>query len=235
MRPIRKTLRNWGPLGTLAANVLAVLTGNWGVAVSVTLGILAGAWTTALEFAQRPSVQVGFAVFLASLWTLIGFAALRDRKRPRVTRPAQDYEYGLTFEGVPVHYDKNVPHAALSWGILLRNFLPHPIQYEVERFDVRFGKRSLPPVEKGKLRGYLPRGAGRMSRNVPFDAEDIKDFMGREVKGTIDLAIVYGHPERPPVRRLRMCFDITLDFKTIEGKLGYSESIVSEKDEPYEG
>src|SRR4051812_26225740 len=90
-----------------------------------------------------------------------------------------------------------------------------------------------PPVEEGKLKGYIPRGGARISRNVPFDRDDIKEFFGKVVKGTIDLAIIYGHPEKPPVRRLKMGFDITLDFTDKEGKMGYSENITSEKDEPY--
>jgi hypothetical protein len=66
-----------------------------------------------------------------------------------------------------------------------------------------------------------------MSKPESFKKEDIVDFIDKEVKGTLDLVINYGHPERPAERQLKMRFDLILWLKTV-GTPQFTANITSE-------
>lgn len=234
MSKFMRWLRSFGVAGTALANVLAFLTANWGLVVSAVSGLIVALWATALGFFQKPSVQIGIGVFLAVLWTLIGIVVLWDRRKPRIVRPYQDYRYGLTFEGLIPNLDPKNEEAALQFGIQLRNYSMGPILYNIEHFDVRIGSRALPKYKREKSGTYLPRGSAKVSTAVPFNKADIQEFFGKKVTGTADFAIIYGHPEDPPVRRLKMVMDLILIFKEGgEPPLGFSGNIIEENDEPF--
>jgi hypothetical protein len=227
-------LKAIGWIANLIVGIGALLTTPWILAMSVLGGIIVGLWAGALEIAQRPGVQLGVAAFLALLWTFIGLATLRDRKRPRIVSAAQDYSYGLLFEGLSLGYDPKGEDGALQLGVVLRNFSPGPLRYTVDKFQVIMGDRTLPRVKKGLLTAFIPRGGQRISRNLPFKRDSIKDFIGKPVKGTAEFTIAYGHPDRSPERQLKM----VIEFNLVLGENapeGYSDSILEESDEPYLG
>ncbi len=233
MGKFTKRLRGFGPLGTAAANILAFITANWVAVVSVLGGLVAALWASAVAFFHRPDVQVGIGISLALLWTLIGVLFLVDRRKPRTVRTHADYRYGLTFEGfIPFYNPDQIDEAVFAIGITLRNFSQHPIRYDVDSFELHLETRSLPKVKKGTLYGYMPRGGGRTSTPGAFKKSDIAEFVGKKTVGTVDLSIVYGHPERPPERRLTISADLTLFFPPDPKPMGFNANIKEEKDEP---
>jgi hypothetical protein len=230
MQGLIRFLRSLGAIGTAAATALQILTTNLAVVMTTIFAwwVIASEW--AVSMAHHPRVQAGAFAFLACLWTIIGVQYLRDRRRPTVTTPFQDYRYGLTYEGLHCGYDPTNDEAALQIGIHLRNFSPGPLSYRVERFAVQIESRVVPRQKgAGSASIYMARGAGRISRNLPFKKEHIKDFVGRVVEGTVELVVVYGHPENEPSRKLTMELTVFFDFRH-EGKFGLADTIVSERD-----
>ena len=234
MQSVREQLKSWGWAGNLLIGIGSVLTTNWVVAMSTLGGLAVLTWTGVLDFVQEPAVHWAAGTFLVILWTFIGVTILRDRRKPRIIKAHEDYSYGLLFEGLVPHYQPDDEKTTLGFGVALRNFLPYPIKYSVEDFDVRIGNRALPRLEKGILGAVITRGAGRVSRHKSFSKKDIKDFIGQEAKGTVDILINYGHPKREPKRSLKLRLDIYLKIPEA-GPLGFGDNILEEKDEPYKG
>jgi hypothetical protein len=222
-------LRSSGGIGTFITNTIVLLTTNWTLVVSAALAIFVALVGWAYDIASNPHVQVGVGTFVAALWTCIGLVVLADRRKPRIIRAYQDYQYGLTFEGLLPIYDSSRDEGALQFGCQLRNYSSGPLRITMEQFDVRIGTRSLPKLKKGSLTSFLPRGAARVSNNVPFKKDDIKEYMGKRVAGTVEFKILYGHPEQSPVRRLAMELEIFMIFN--ENSLGFNASIIEEIDE----
>jgi hypothetical protein len=210
-------LRGLGPLGTLAANILAFLTANWGVAVSAILAIYVGFSQWATGVIHSPETQAAAATFLVLLWSYVGITILIDRHHPRDVRSVPDYRYGLTFEGINPNIDFLSDDAWLNFGVQVRNFSQAPIRYHIESFDVRIGTRALPKSEK-QFTGYLPRGSGKTISPAAFKKEDVREYFGKRVTGTAEFAITYGHPERKPERRLRIGTKITLHIQEKPGQ-----------------
>lgn len=228
--------QRFGGAGTHIANIITVLTTNWGVSVSVGMGLIGALWASALGFFQHPAVQIGIGVFLATLWTIAGVTYLIDRTRARVVRISPDYRYGLTFEGIMPSVLPHREDAWLTMGVQIRNFSQSPIRYAVERFEIKIGTRSLPPRSQSRPnRGYLARGAGKIAGAPSFKKDDLREFFGQnDVIGTAECAIVYGHPEQAPVRRLTIKAELHLDFTSGDGPpLGFGADILEEIDEPY--
>ena len=130
-----KGLKGLGPMGgRTIATIITVLTTNWGIVVSVGLGLVAAAINGVYRIASDPHVQVGIGTFVAALWTYIGFIVIVDRRKPRIMRPVQDYSYGLTFEGCNANYAPQSEDAlqfglsfyeiiaVVHYGIILKNF-----------------------------------------------------------------------------------------------------------------
>jgi hypothetical protein len=242
-----KALRGLGPAGNGLANLITFATTNWVLVVSAVLGVGATVWNATRDFFLLPQVWVAIGVFLAILWTAIGLAYLRDRKRPREIYSHQDYRYGLTFDGIIAAYDPSSEDSALLFALQVHNYSMGPMLYEVMTFDVLIEDRTLPRLKKGELKGYMPRGGAKVSGRVPFKKETISAFSGRTVKAVIDITIVYGHPERPPERQLVLKIDATLTFTeqtqlaipglpampTALPSLRFAHNIIEERDEPY--
>jgi hypothetical protein len=197
-----KFLRGFGPLGNALGTAVSLLTANWGLTLSAALGFIAAFETNAFTFFMRPGVSVGVGVWLAALWTWIGLCVLWDRRRPREVVPHQDYRYGLTFGGVIAIHDPI--EGSIRMALAFTNHCPGPIRYSIEHFDVRLESRALPRYQKGFLTAYLPRGGNKMSVTEAFTRDQITEFFGRGVKGTAEATIVYGHPEKAPVRMLKL-------------------------------
>lgn len=229
-----KMLRALGPVGSALATLLTFLTTNWVVVMTAALSILAGLLDWTVELFQTPGVQTAIIVFLGSLWTYIGLVVLADRNRPRLTKPFQEYSYGLTFEGLVPNYDPKNPEGLLQFAILLRNYSAGPVKFKVEKFDIVLAKRTLGKFTRTSLGSFMPRGGARQYSNPPFSADDLKDLIGKTSKGTADFSILYGHPDLAPVRRLSMTLELVVVLNP-EGPMGYNASIVEERDEPIVG
>ena len=231
-------LRGLGPIGAFAANALTFLTMNWPLTMSAFAGLLAAVWAALTYFVLRPSVEAAAGTFLFVLWTCVGILAITDRNRPRLVRSHQDYRYGLTFEGIIPNYlpvNAPIPKAgSLGIAAQFRNFGPGPLRYEIETFEVRLGSRSLPKLKKGILFGFMARGAGRTSSHEAFPPEQLKEFYGQgEIKGTVDLSVVYGAPEGPPIRRFILGMEITVVLpEDGSASFGWGTNIVTDRDEP---
>jgi hypothetical protein len=87
-------------------------------------------------------------------------------------------------------------------------------------------------LRRGGISSLLPRGAGRRSGTVPFKRETVKDFAGKRVEGTVTFSVVYGHPDREPVRRLRMVLAVILAFDENGHYKGGNHVITEESDTP---
>jgi hypothetical protein len=201
--------------------------------MSTVIGLWASFTDWAVALIQNPKIQTAAIVFLVVLWTSIGITVLIDRRKPRVTKADQDYRYGLTFEGLMLHllgtdFDKD--DSELGFGIQLRNFSSGPIKYTVEDFDVRVGNRALPRVKKGALIGFMARGSGRTSNSGSFKRSDFSQVIGRRLEGTANLLISYGHPERPPVRRMSISIALILEIPE-SGPIGFGANIIEESDQ----
>jgi hypothetical protein len=232
-------LRRLGPVGGAIANALTFLTTNWQVVVSVIAAIGAGAvdWLRALIL--NAAVIAGAGSFLAVLWTIVAVTVLLDRRRPRSVKTQVDYRYGLTFEGLQPRYtepDLPVPEAgSLNFGLVVRNFTPSPIRYEIENIDIRLGTRAIPRIQAGSMYGFMARGAGRMSTIKGFTKEQLKEFYDNAdspTKGSVEVSYLYGPPEGPPERRLKLFMEIYVAIVQHGKSLGWSDSIVVERDEP---
>jgi hypothetical protein len=228
-------LRSFGPMGSAFANLLAFLTTNWALAVSVALALATGliGWLQAI--ALNPIAYVSAGTFLFVLWVLIGILYLVDRGKPRLVRSHLDYRYGLTFEGfVPNYQDPSFALASagiLGFAVQIRNFSPGPIRYEFEYFDIRIGTRALPRIKRRALVGFMARGAGRTASTGAFTPEQLKEFVGKEdTKGTADFSIVYGSVDGPPERRLKMSLEI-LVVLGVDKRLGFNYNITEETDD----
>jgi hypothetical protein len=223
--------------GSVIATIVTIVTANWPVALSAVIG-LGTAFTGGLRGAAlNPVTYVGVGTFLAVLWTIIGILVLVDRSKPRLVRSAVDYRYGLNFEGIQRNYlsaTDSIPNAgALQLGINIRNYSLGPILCQLEDIDIRIGSRASPKFNKAEFAGGLMfRGAGRTIQPGAFAAEDLKEFYGTDLEGAIDFSIVYGHPDGAPERRLRMTLKLYLNFAEDGSRVGYSDNIIAEYDEP---
>jgi hypothetical protein len=230
---LSKRLDQLNPLARFVASVLAIITANWPVAISVATAVVAASWTSAVEFIHSPVVLVAVGVFLALLWTIIGITILIDRRKPRSVKSTPDYRYGLTFEGLTPNFDVLHEDGWLSFGVQIRNFSQAPIRYEIKQFDLRLETRTLPKL-KMPPPAYVARGAGRTATAGAFKKTDIQEFFGKRVKGTAEFDIVYGHPEDDPLRRLQVTMEIILHIpEDVQPPFAFGANIVSEVDEPY--
>lgn len=238
MRTFIRWLRGLGPVGSAAADVVTFLSTNWVPVMGTIVAIGASLNEWATNVVHSPVVQTFFEAFLATLWTLVGILYLYDRTKPRSVKVAADYRYGLTFEGIAPNIDPGNDDLWIGFLIQLRNFSQAPIKYTVDQFDFRIGSRALPKPSK-VLDGYLPRGGGKAICPSRFSKDDVREFFGRRVTGTAEFSITYGHPEEPPLRRLKLSFAVTLHIAadgniTQESPLGFGADILSETDESIE-
>lgn len=236
--PKFQRLRELGSFGNAIANIVTLLTANWPIAVSVAIGLVTAFTGRLRAVALNPVTYVSVGATLAVLWTIIGIFVLIDRRKPRVVRTAVDYRYGLIFEGFRPQYlpaTADVPNAgSLQFSVNIRNFSFGPMRCQMEDIDIRIGSRASPKWNKGEVTGgVLARGAGRSITPAAFAPEHIKEFYGMtNVEGTADFSIVYGHPDGAPERRLRMTLALYLEFASDGSRMGYTDNIIAEYDEP---
>jgi hypothetical protein len=239
LMPRFNRLRGLGPLGNALATSLTFLTTNWQIVVSVIAATAAGAVDWLRAIALNPTTIAGVGAFLAVLWTIIGITVLIDRRRPRTIRTHPDYRWGLTFEGFEPRYtrlDAKVPEpGSLHFMLSLRNYLPYPIHYEFDHLDIRIGTRAIQRIQSGALAGFMPRGGSRTSTIRGFVQSELKEFYGRTeaVKGSAEFSVIYGPPEGPPERRLKMAIDIHVLLLDDGNSFGWQENIISDADEEY--
>jgi hypothetical protein len=224
----KSSLKKLGPVGNFLSNAITILTTNWGLVVSVIVGLIASSWDWTISFVQRPSAQVGIIVFLAILWTYIGISAVARRNRPVWVRAFDDYAYGLAYEGIGFGLNTDADDAALQIALSLRNVGPGPIKYVIERYDVIIGNRTIGNKGQGHT-GFIPRAVVRHCRHPAFLKKDIGEFLGKDVQGTLEVSLVYGHPDRAPTRRLKLNVDLHLNLGKDQG---LADVIRSESDEP---
>ncbi|HTC84972.1 MAG TPA: hypothetical protein VK683_11485 [Rhizomicrobium sp.] len=239
-----KWLRSFGAWGGHAATVLTFLTTNWGLTLATILAV--GTWLNkwAWGLVVTPAIYASAGVFLFVLWTIVGLTYLFDRRRPREIRAHLDYRYGLTFEGFGPQFissDAGVPQAGcVGFSTQIRNFTPGPIKYSLEAADIRIDNRANPKYKANTTKGYMARGGGKTVSPGHYPAKEIKDFYGAgAVEGTADIAITYGPPDGPPIRRLKISLEFAISIPTdgilnplLGHQLGWSYNIVSEEDEP---
>jgi len=230
-------LQALGTFGSAIANIITIVTANWPVALSVVIGLVTAFTERLTGAALNPLTYVGVGTFLAVLWTIIGILVLIDRSKPRLVRSAVDYRYGLIFDGIQRNYlpaTANIPNAGgLQFGITIRNFSLGPMRCQMEDIDIRIGSRASPKFNKAEFAGgFLARGAGRTIQPGAFAPEELKEFYGTNLEGTLDFSIVYGPPDGAPERRLRMTLRLYLEFAEDGSRMGYNDNIIAEFDEP---
>jgi hypothetical protein len=219
-------LRSLGPLGSAAANVLAILTTNWVLVVSAALAIFTAleAWTIALV--QNLAVRSAAEVFIAALWTIIGLRVLAQSKRPQEVKIAHEYAYSIIIENMtPIFNDTE--DFAFALAINFRNVGAGPLRVKLDELRVILGDRTLPdspsPPEL-----ILPRLAPKAFKSGGFKREAISGTM----TGSVFFSILYGPPDGAFARR----FSFRAKLHVIEPKdgkgLGYADEVLEEKDSP---
>ncbi len=191
-----KKLRSLGDWGTQLANLLVFLTTNWGLVVSVALGILTVFFSGLFDFFNDPRTQVAIGVFLAALWTYVGIRVLRSFGKPIHTLPETDYRYCISPEGIVVGIDPKNPDLHVSVLFALRNVGNWPLHICVEKFDLRIEDRAAQEPDK-KIQLVIPRFAARTIKSGGFKKDVVKD----RNTGTLNLTILYGDPDGPFVRK----------------------------------
>lgn len=222
-----KWLRSLGPFGSFLANAIALLATNWGIVVSVIIGIGAGLWTLASAWIQNPRVQSGVEVFLAILWTYIGFVVLRSHKMPTTVRVFHDYAYALAYEAATPGLDPEQPDL-ISFVFVFRNVGVGPIKARVEDLRVIFDGRTADHPEMMSKEFIVPRVTAKTYRSalIPWDKKK------NRANGTADITILYGHPEIGYERKLRIKLELAMGIEN-ERPVGFSAGIISETDSPY--
>jgi hypothetical protein len=177
--------------------------------------------------AQLPETRVAVGTFLACLWTFLGLSLVARRNNTVKVQIEPSYGYSLAYEGLGIAFEEDNEEAALQLGLNLRNVGSGPLRYKFERFDVIVENRTIGrnvPLSGG----FIPRAAARVYKHPAFRKQDIKDFIGTTANGFVEISVVYGNPELPPVRRLKMKIDVYMRLST-----GFSiaDNIVDESDE----
>ncbi|MDO8813358.1 MAG: hypothetical protein Q7J38_15190 [Gallionella sp.] len=149
--------------------------------------------------------------------------------KPMVVRSSEDYSYGLGYEGVGIGFDEKNDDSTLQVSVKLGNVSRAPLRYKVERFDVVVGDRTIANANYVNQGGFLPLMGHREYRYPSFKKEAIKDFLGKRLDGSIEIHIIYGHPDHDFVRRMKMKIDISLRLDELPG---ISDIIREEIDEP---
>jgi hypothetical protein len=125
-----------------------------------------------------------------------------------VNRFRQGYACGLVYEGIAQSYDLEKPEAAFQVGVRLRNATDRPLQYRAVRFEVVIGGTPVVSPASGGSGGIIPRGATRRYVCAPLNKDQWENFRDKTGRGSINLEFLYGHPDGPFVRRLKMSISI---------------------------
>lgn len=201
---LAKRLRPFGKAGELAAAGVTLLDANWGIAMTAILAFITGWWTVAFDFVQQPRIYVGALVFLVLLWTLIGILMLRDRGRPIRTQGVQRLEHSLVWNGFLFVHDANDDDHFYQIGVAFTNHSGNALKYQIEQFDVIIEKRFVNVREEKNTSGIIPFASGRTYWCNAYKKEDVVSFVDKKVKGSIELAMMYGPHNGKFQRRLKI-------------------------------
>src|SRR6266568_2135051 len=188
----RNFAQRLGPIGSAISFIISFTTTNWVLVMSTISAIGIGLSTWGAQLASDPRVQVAVVAFLSILWSAVGVAVLIDRNRPKLIRPAQDFSYGLTFEGISVIYVHQRAEG-LQFIIMFRNFSSGPLRVQTEKFSVFIEDRAKLMPNPTSATTFLPRGGGRTITLEPFKLQSIKEFFGKSTKGKAEFSVLYGH------------------------------------------
>jgi hypothetical protein len=225
-----KRLRGLGGFFGLLANVLAFLTTNWGLVVTVVVAVGASVWDQAFALAKNPHVQVAVGVFLALLWTYVALRVLGSLNAISTVKMQPDFRHAISPESFGLALDEDDPEAALQLILNFRNVLNWPIKIRIDRVTLIIGDRTCPEPDK-PIEMVIPRIAVRGIRSGTFK----KDVIKRRNSGSIEMVISYGDVDGAYERRYRLKSKLHFNFKQDDdGKItnaGVSEEFVSTEDE----
>lgn len=220
LQPLLKWLRSLGPIGSVAADAVQLLTADWKVVVIALTGIIAGIWETLTALVNNRHVQAGLIWFLAFLWTYIGLRALRSQKRSSVL---YDYAYSLATLGVVPQRDNL---GGLVIALNFQNVGIGPIKLKTEAFRIIIGTTIIGyPGPTPDL--IIPRASGKSLRHPSFPAANLP--VSQVGTGTIEYVGVYGHPDQQPMRRVKFVWNIQV--QNTQPTLSWSDAISLETDE----
>lgn len=203
-------LQRSGKLGNFFVTAVTLITTNWVLVMSFIAAVFAYLNNFVKSIVANQDFKNSAQLFLIVVWTFIGLLWLSDRKKPKLMANFKDYQYGLTWEGFICGIDVKNDEKFFGINMQARNFLPNPLKYTVEDIDLRIGNRTIPRYESGKLTSIMPRGAGRQSGIGLFAKSDVESFFNKTVEGTVEVSVVYGHPDLPPTRRFTVLCSINL-------------------------
>ncbi len=210
----------------------SVLSTPWVVVMGTLITTVTTAVTVGTAWLEKPSVHAVALTFLVLLWTWIGLVVLADRNRPKPVIVQKDLSYGIIVEAVAANYnsfDEN--DNMLSFSVSIRNFTPSALYYEFKKFEIFVSKRII-RTQVGFFHGLLQRGGAKTSTSTAFTKDDLKDLIGKELLGTMDLEIAYGLPGETFARIFKVNLKLHLNFKT-EPFLAFANTIEAESDELY--
>lgn len=229
MQQLLKYLRGLGPLGSLVANLVMFVTTNWPLTMSAALGLVVALWSWATNVIDTPAVRAGVTVFLLVLWTFIGLSLWRNRRTATRVVVDHDFSHGLWMESVSMGFEQDNEPACLQLTINVRNVSQVPLWFKMEKFDVIVANRAIGRKTLPDITVRVPRVAVRGFRHPAFKRDDLREFIGQTVEGSIEFSMLYGRIGQPFTRRLRTRLDTEL---RLTDKPSYGDSIVEEIDEP---
>lgn len=213
-------------VGAWVGNILTVLSLNWGLTVSAVIGFLVGIWEWGTSIALNPSVQAGVMTFIAVLWTCIGIKVIKDQNKTKVVKIEQEYAYSIIIDGYQVYYDEDNDESALQIGIAFRNVGVGPIKAKAYMMSIILGDRTIPELPELPTL-VMPRLSQKGVRSAPFKKEAVK----MKSDGVLTFQLLYGPHDGVFSRIYKIKTQIHLRLD--EGKFAFTDTLVSESDEPY--
>jgi hypothetical protein len=221
-----KSWRKAGGLLGFVADVLQVLMQNWGLVLSVAIGLGAGLWDTAFRLLNDPHVLTIGRVFLWTLWSYLGVSLLLRVHRGIKVIEEIECIHAVNIEQLFLAFDPTAASSNVQIVAQYRNVSNRAIKLRVEDLRVVLDRRTI-QEEDGKGAPFpeliIPRIATKAVRSGPFNREELQE----RSEGLLDIAIEYGPHDGEFCRKYRHRSRI---YVNLGERPGITNHIISEVD-----
>jgi hypothetical protein len=140
--------------------------------------------------------------------------------------PSIDYAHSLAFQGLQHSLDTGNSANTYEVRLILRNTSAGPVKYRVEKYECTID--SIIVKATHAMGNVISKdGIGAFYPNIGYSKGQYAALKDRST-GTLELTIAYGHPDKPPCRRLYKL--LRLDFFKKKKTLNWT--VLNESDEP---
>jgi hypothetical protein len=196
----------------LATWIAQAIVAQWNAIIPGAVAFATAYWASASRLGYLEVFLVTIGVFTSGIWAINGMVWLRRQARPSREHIAFDYAYALALEEIAPSLDLNNLENTLELRPKFRNVANGPMRVLIDRMDVRLEDRFY----QARIANFvIPRAVQRtVLTNFGFRREAFDAFPSR-ARGTIELSILYGHPEDRYSRRSTKILRIDV-FKGID-------------------